>query len=203
MDISIGARVECVDGGCGHVVAVVFDPKLETITHIVVESAIGEATFFETLRLVPLEHVTTAEGGQVQLDCTQEQIGHMTSFEQTEYVETQVPDYDGHAYTWAPSLWQMGEVPIVHEAVPAGELAIHHGARVLATDGPVGWVDEFIIDAETERLSFLVLKEGHLWGKRDVSIPADQIDHIEGDEVTLKLSKAAIEGLPTMHAHPR
>ena len=46
----------------------------------------------------------------------------------------------------------------------------------------------------------LVLREGHLWGKKDVTIPLDQIDRIEEDVVHLKLDKAAVEHLPSVRA---
>ena len=69
------------------------------------------------------------------------------------------------------------------EQLPEGELSIHPGADVEATDGRVGQVQDFVIDPATDRVTHLVLREGHLWGK-DVTIPLDQIERIEAD-VTL------------------
>jgi len=44
---------------------------------------------------------------------------------------------------------------------------------------------------------YLVLREGHLWGQKDVSIPVAQIDHMKEDSVYLKLDKQSIGALPT------
>jgi sporulation protein YlmC with PRC-barrel domain len=89
-------------------------------------------------------------------------------------------------------------VTLRHEHVPQGEVAIHRGARVEATDGHVGRVDEFLVDPVNERITHLVLREGHLWGKRDVTIPISQIDRIEQDVVYLKLDKHSVEQLPAV-----
>ena len=64
----------------------------------------------------------------------------------------------------------------------------------------MGQVQEFVIDPKTDRVTHLVLREGHLWGKKDVTIPLDQIERIEEDVVYLKLDKAAVEHLPSVRA---
>jgi uncharacterized membrane protein len=46
--------------------------------------------------------------------------------------------------------------------------------------------------------SHFVLQEGHLWGKKVVTLPLSAIDRVEGDTVYLKLDKEAIEKLPTI-----
>ena len=51
---------------------------------------------------------------------------------------------------------------------------MHPGASVEATDGQVGRVQEFVIDPQNNRVTHLVLHEGHLWGKKDVTIPLDR-----------------------------
>jgi hypothetical protein len=42
------------------------------------------------------------------------------------------------------------------------------------------------------------MREGHLWGKKDVAIPVSGIDHYEENTVYLKLSKQQIEALPAV-----
>ena len=60
-----------------------------------------------------------------------------------------------------------------------GELAVRRGSRVRATDGDVGRVDEFLVDRETAHITHLVLREGHLWGQKDVLIPVSEIGQID------------------------
>ena len=55
-----------------------------------------------------------------------------------------------------------------------------------------------IYDAKTGKVSHFILRKGHLWGKRDVTIPISAIDHSEGDTVHLKLDKQAINNLPSV-----
>jgi hypothetical protein len=85
-----------------------------------------------------------------------------------------------------------------HERIPMNELAIHRGDTVFAVDGPIGRVDSFIIDPATDGICYLVMREGRLWGQKDVTIPVSQIDRIECDGVYLKITKKQIENLPTV-----
>jgi hypothetical protein len=49
-------------------------------------------------------------------------------------------------------------------------------------------------------MTHLVLREGRLWGKKDITIPLDQIERIEEDMVRLKLDEAAVGRLPSVKA---
>jgi hypothetical protein len=44
----------------------------------------------------------------------------------------------------------------------------------------------------------LVLREGHLWGQKDVTVPVSKIKRIEEEDVYLDLDKAGIETLPAI-----
>lgn len=85
--------------------------------------------------------------------------------------------------------------PLKHERIPSGELAVRRGARVKATDGQVGRVDEFLAEPATRHIAHLVLREGHLWSQKDAMIPISEIDRVGEDAVYLKLDKRAIESL--------
>jgi len=69
-------------------------------------------------------------------------------------------------------------------------------AKVEATDGHVGQVEELLRDEGSGEVSYLILQEGHLWGKKEVVLPVATIDKVEGDTVYLKLGKDDIERLP-------
>ena len=84
-----------------------------------------------------------------------------------------------------------------HLQIPPGELAVRRGTRVEATDGFVGKVDEFVINPMNNQITHLVLREGHLWGKKDVIIPLSVMSDTRKDTVLLKLNKNQIESLPT------
>ena len=101
-----------------------------------------------------------------------------------------LPDFDDE-FSYDPHYVEI-------ERVPHGELDIHRGAKVHATDGKVGQVDEFLVSPDDHLISHLVLREGHLWGKKLVTIPVSEIDHFEADQVFLKLDRQAIEQLPSI-----
>jgi sporulation protein YlmC with PRC-barrel domain len=85
-----------------------------------------------------------------------------------------------------------------YEAVPPGELAIRRGARVQATDGCVGRVDELVVDPESRQITHVMMRRGHLWGEQEISIPVSEIARIAEDVVHLKLDKRQIKALPAV-----
>jgi len=195
MDIPINVNVYCSDGHCGVSTHVVLNPTTEQVTHLVVK----EKRFLHTERLVSIDLVLETTPHRIQLRCTKHELAEMESFLETEFVKTEIPEYGGDPYmVWSYTLPRIEMVPIEHERIPSGELAVHRGARVEATDGHAGRVDEFLVNPVDEHITHLVLREGHLWGQKDVTIPVSEIDHIEEDAVYLKLNKHDIEALPTM-----
>ena len=184
MDIPVNAPVECTDGHGGHSAGVIVNPRNQQVTHLIVKPQ-GDLE-----RLVPVDRIVEASPIMIRLHCTKDELTHMEPFIEHEHVML-MPD----ASMWAPEP-QMISIP--HRRIPKGELAIERGSRVEATDGQVGKVDELLIDPQDEHITHLVLREGHLWGQRDVTIPAYQIDHIEDDIVFLKLDKHAVESLPAV-----
>jgi hypothetical protein len=59
-------------------------------------------------------------------------------------------------------------------------------------------VDEFIVEKENGHITHLILREGHLFGTEDVSIPTSEIERIDDEDVHLKLSKKEIAALPAI-----
>ena len=87
---------------------------------------------------------------------------------------------------------------VTHHEYPSGcgsALTDGTGSHSLALVlNPVGKVDEFALDPQTGKITFLVLKEGHLL-KHDVPVPVDQIDRFGEETIFLKLTKAGVEQL--------
>ncbi len=132
----------------------------------------------------------------------------MDPFNQKEYIEQRVPSYVSESYagvyTYLHPFVEPEEsvrIPVEIPQVPPGELAVRRGTRVEATDGPVGQVDEFLIDPGSGNIPHLVMREGHLWGQKDVSIPVSEIGEERDDAVVLKLDKEQIAALPTIPIH--
>ncbi len=184
MDVPVNAQVECADGSCGHSVGVIVSPKNRQVTHLIVKPR------QDLERLVSVDKVIETSPTVIHLRCSQNELIHMDPFIEHEYLML-----GPEAFTWTPT---PQVIPVPHRRIPTGELAIERGSRVEATDGHVGKVDELLIDPKDEHITHVVLREGHLWGKRDVTIPASEIDRIEDDTVFLKLDKRTIASLPAV-----
>jgi sporulation protein YlmC with PRC-barrel domain len=200
MDIPIGAEVYCTDGPCGRSTYVIIDPASERVTHVVVKEHGGK----EPEWLVPLDLVAETTPDEIQLRCAKERLATLDPFTETEYIETRVPylgympsDYMMMPYVVPDTLF----VPVHHKHIPLHELSVSRGDPVEAKDGHIGRVDEFLVDPTNGQITHLVLREGHLWGQRDVTIPVSEIDHIEQDTVYLKLDKHAVGQLPSIPVH--
>ena len=176
MDIPIDAEVFCTDGFCGRSTHVVLRPKTEEVTHLVVKE--NESPHREVL--IPVSAIAATTPDSINLRYTRHEIVGRQPF-----IETFVyPDVE--------------TLPVKHEAIPAGELAVRRGASVQATDGHVGRVDEFLVDPENDHITHLVLREGHVWAQKDVTIPISEIEHIEENTVYLKIDKRGVGALPVI-----
>ncbi len=48
------------------------------------------------------------------------------------------------------------------------------------------------------------MREGHLWDKKDVTIPLSAVEFTDGDTIYLKLDKEAVRALPSVLVkHPK
>jgi uncharacterized membrane protein len=84
------------------------------------------------------------------------------------------------------------------EQLQPGEMAIHHGAQVVATDGAVGTVDELLISPSTGAITHVVVGRRHRLRKQELAVPISAIDSVRDDTVQLKLDRKAVERLPAI-----
>jgi sporulation protein YlmC with PRC-barrel domain len=195
MDIPIDAEVFCVDGFCGRSTRVVLRPRAEEVTDLVVKER--EAPHREIL--IPVTAVTATTPDSINLSYSRDMVAQLQPFIETDYVQVDIPQPASGIFYFRPYVYpDVKTLPVKHVAIPADELAVRRGASVQATDGHVGRVDEFLVDPENDHITHLVLREGHLWGQKDVTIPISEIERIEGNTVYLKIDKRGVEALPTI-----
>jgi len=209
MDIPIGVPVHCTDGLCGRSTYVLINPVLNEVTHMVVR----EEQSPHTERVVPIDAVSETTPDVILLRYTTDKLGRMEPFTQVEYIMEEMPseEYWPAGYTgmgsyrmWPYAVPERTElVPVEHRRIPLGELAIKRSARVQATDGQIGRVDEFLVDPTSEHITHLIMREGHLWGQKDVTLSVSEIDRVEDGTVYLKLSRDEVEALPAIPVHKR
>jgi len=56
-------------------------------------------------------------------------------------------------------------------------------------------VEGLVIDPSSGHVTHVLLQEGHLWGRKQVAIPAGAIERID-EEIHVHLTKHEIEALP-------
>ncbi len=198
MDIPINAEVWCIIDPGGTSTRIIIDPVKDQVTHLVVR----EKNFPNKERLVSVEHIIESNPTLIRLDCTINELNKMQAFVEREFIPTEYPGLSS-SMLWPYAAPEFSYMLLEHERVPPNELSIRRSSDVMATDGRVGKVDEFLVEPESGDITHLVLREGHLWGQKDITIPISQIDKIEKDIVYLKVDKAFIESLPNIPIQKR
>jgi hypothetical protein len=209
MEIPLNARVECTDGVCGRSVYVLINPVMDKVTHLVVKEDSSPNTEY----IVPVDFVTDTIADTIRMRCSKAELEKMDPFIKTTFIEEKVPDrnfgysgiYGMGSYYYMPYVTPERTVyqSVENQQIPPGELTVRRGTRVEATDGYVGKVDEFVVNPENGHITHLVMREGHLWGQKDVIIPLSAMGDNRQDTVFLKLDKHQIESLPTFPLHRR
>ena len=64
---------------------------------------------------------------------------------------------------------------ILQNVVPLGEADVNRGDPVHALDGEIGRVQGLLVDPDHHRVTHVLLEEGHLWGRKKVSIPVSAV----------------------------
>jgi sporulation protein YlmC with PRC-barrel domain len=197
MEIPVRTEVECTDGPCGRSTYVVVDPTNRHVTHVVVR----QGGLFGNEHMVAVEHVKETSDGHIKVDCTKDGLAKMKPFVHGEHLPGEVPYliYEPSEYmTWPYVIADAGLMLVEHDHVPAGELAVSRGTPVEASDGKVGRVDELVIDPQDRSITHLVVRAGHWWGQKDLTIPVSAIDRIADETVYLKLDRAGVDALPAI-----
>ena len=195
MEIPLNVDVHCTDGHCGRSTHIILNHTTEQITHLVVKSR--KQSGIE--RLVSVKLVANTGAEVVLLSCSKDEFAKLEPFNQPEFIYTDLPHHATDPSLTAVWPYVVPTKRIVDDKVrriPPGELAVRRGARVRATDGFVGKVDEFIVGPVSGNITHLCLREGHPWKEKDVCIPVSQIERIEEKVVYLKVDKGTIASMP-------
>jgi len=190
-EFAIGVKASCADGPCGEVRRIIFDPASAAVTHLVIGLEHGH----QLSRLVPVALVDTA-AGEIRLHCTIVEFADLDPAEQTEVAQ------EAHVEAAPATSTIYAGIPrpartIVKEIVPAGEEQLQPGDRVHALDGEIGQVEGFLVDSG-DQVTHILLKEGHLWGRKEVAIPVGGVTGAH-DGIRLNMTKKQVEDLPSAH----
>jgi sporulation protein YlmC with PRC-barrel domain len=213
MRLEIGIRVGCTDGVYGELADIVIDPLERRVTHLVVQPEHGEGE----ARLVPIQLAKGRgeEQREIELECTLDEAQGFESVHEAAYLRlgerpAEDPDWDvGVEDVLAmPYYAGSGEGPypaaldshvtMYYDRVPKGEVEVRRASAVIsADDHALGEVDGFVVDAD-EHITHFVLERGHLWGRKEVTIPIGAVARVESDAVHVALSKDEVGALPAV-----
>jgi sporulation protein YlmC with PRC-barrel domain len=191
---TIGAKVSCTDGPCGTLTRVVVDPVAELVTQLIVEPRREH----EPARLVPLELVDSAVG-EIRLKCASAEFDSLDPAAEGQFIANvaDVPDYRQTDTVAWPHFSYRGSRGYLETAdtVPPGEVEVQRGEHVNATDGHIGQVEGLVIDPDSHHVTHVLLQEGHLWGRKQVTIPIGTVTRI-ADRIEVNLTKQQVQDLP-------
>ena len=226
MRLELGCAVRCTDGDAGALDDVVIDPTRRRVTHLVV----APHHRHDLARLVPIDRARErAPAGDepaaaaIDLALSLAELEQFEPLQRSAFLrlgETPVEDPDweigieeilalpyyqslapGAVGPGVPALGFDDRVTEVYDRVPKHEIEIRRASAVLSADGHgLGHVDGFLVDGD-EGISHLVLEHGHLWGRREVTIPISAVAEITTDEVRLSLTREAVQALDAVPVH--
>lgn len=93
--------------------------------------------------------------------------------------------------------------PVTYEALPFGEVAVRGGEHVHASDGDIGQIRGLVIDTAGHQVTHVLLREGHVFGRKQVAIPIGAVTGVGEDGIRLDITKQLVQGLPPVDIdHP-
>ena len=220
MRLELGKPVNCTDGPFGKLADVIIDPTKRTVTHLVVEPD-GDGKS----RLVPI-YLANADGDEtsaITVRCSVEEASRLEPVEETAYIRLgESPELEpgwemgvesvlvqpyyfygsvgGAGYETLPADFDP-HASVTYDRIPKGEVEVRRASDVTSSDGHhLGKVDGFLV-GDDDAITHFVLERGHLWGRREVSIPINAVAQVFTDAVALSLTKDEVGELPSERVH--
>jgi sporulation protein YlmC with PRC-barrel domain len=215
MQLKLGTSVRCRDDSVGELTDVVIDPIEKRVTHLVVVTDDGG----ESARLIPVELAHDYARSEIALDCAASELTRFESVREYAYLPLgEQPDQDPKwdigvedvLATPTAGAEQVGDyvgelspnVAMTYDRVPKGEVELRRSSGIESADGHfVGHIDGIVIDDAV--ITSLTLERGHLWWRKDVTIPVESVSSVSSDSVTLSLTRDQIAALPAVRARRR
>jgi hypothetical protein len=208
MNLALGTTVRCSDGAARELADIVVDGPGRRVTHLVVQPKRQH----EEARLVSLELVGEDANGGVSLFCTAETLDGLERVREYAYLPAgqqpeENPQWDVGVedVLVVPSVepLDMAEpeldpnVNLMYDRVPKGEVELRVTSSVYSKDEHrVGSVNGVVV-GEDGVITVLTLQRGHLWWRREISVPVDAIASLENDVVTLAAEKSELKQFPS------
>ena len=208
MNLALGTTVRCSDGAVRELADIVVDGPGRRVTHLVVQPKRQH----EEARLVSLELIGEDANGGVSLFCTAETLDGLERVREYAYLPAgQQPE---ESPQWDVGVEDVRVVPsvepldmaepeldpnvnLMYDRVPKGEVELRVTSSVYSKDEHrLGSVNGVVV-GEDGVITMLTLQRGHLWWRREMSVPVDAIASLENDVVTLAVDKSELKRSPS------
>ena len=218
----LGDKLAASDGEIGHVKDFYFDDQNWAVRYVVVDT--GSWLSGRKVLLSPHAFGSLHEAGKLmQVNLTRKQIEESPSIESHKPVSRQYEEeyfrYYGWPYYWqGDGLWGMSGFPILElpaQPLPSEPLNANirspnsadahlrstqavNGYHIQASDGMIGHICDFMMDAQSWAILQLVIKTGNRFSGKEVQIPTSLVERISYDKstVSVKLTSEAVEQSP-------
>ena len=204
-----GKNLGASDGEIGQVKDFYFDDQSWAVRYVVADT--GSWLPGRQVLLAPHAFGSLRWAGNVlSVNLTRNQIENSPSMESHKPVSRQYEEeyykyYDWPSYWQGDALWGMSGVPILARSAmpipsePDAPCASHpnradahlrctqaiNGYDIKASDGTIGHVCDFVMDAQSWAICKLVIKTGHLLSSKEVEIATSNVDRISYEESTV------------------
>jgi hypothetical protein len=208
MKLALGTTARCSDGAARELADIVVDAPGRRVTHLVVQPKRQH----DEARLVPLQLAGEDANGGVSLFCTAETLD---GFERVrEYAYLPAGQQPEESAQWDVGVEDVLVVPsvepldmaepeldpnvnLMYDRVPKGEVELRLTSSVYSADEHrVGSVNGVVV-GENGGITALTLQRGHLWWRREISVPVDAIASLENDVATLAVEKSELKQFPS------
>jgi uncharacterized protein YrrD len=212
--LEFGTAVYCTDGELGELADVVIAPR----SMRVVDMVIRPRHMGGPARLVPIEAAQGSRWGErIHLGCSKEEAARFPAIQEaaalgmgeapagdSEWdvgVQDVIAAPTGSSMDMAPTLDELDPLmEVTYDRIPKGKVELRHRSCVVSSDGHiVGKIDAFVVDGD--ELTHLILERGHMWGRRDITVPISCLASVKTDEVVLGISRHEVGALPSVRTH--
>lgn len=205
LEALLGHKIHASDGPIGTLEDFYFDDLQWVLRYLVVD--VGGFLHDRKVLISPVAIVAIDPTTQtVSLKHSMDQIKNSPEIDVDKPVyrqlEEQLMNYYGWVAHWTP---QHGLPEPQTEPVPTGDTHLRSMNNVckysvMAFDGRVGSINDFILDDEGWRLPLVVLDTSHYLSTNQVVVPAVRIKgiRVEDKEISIDMNKADVEEAPRL-----
>jgi hypothetical protein len=211
LTLRLRAPVACSDGAAARLGDIVVEPRAGRVTHLVIFPVHEETSG----RMVPFSLAGEQDGEGVSIACTG---GDLVALETvTEFAFFNAGEVPRGDASWDVGVQEdlllpmsgedaglygvsaAGPTGVSYDRIPKGEAELQHSSPVRSADGhELGHLDGVLVGSDGS-LTHILLGRGHLWRRRETTIPVALVVAWRTDAVDLRIARDEVDAMPAVH----